>query len=301
MSFNLGFVKKYREIEESGEKERFSDLANERIGEIVKELSGSGNQAKQMMIDKVIAFTNVSGGTGATTIAHNVAYEMVNKGLKVILIDMNITMPNQHLYLDVAQEIQKDDLVSWLLGKRELSKCIVTDKSINLLYCNNRTMLDEINCQSEIAIGNFYVMIDTLKEYYDCIILDCPMRPDVLLYNHCLFKADNIYIVIDDGINSIVNLERARRNMALSGLDCYTKARVIMNKKTSVRFTEYPFKKLNIKLVEVLPFDDDIIDNSLKGQIFCESGASNSKNAIIWAQRIQRLTSKILNMGGYIE
>ncbi len=117
MSFNLGFVKKYREIEESGEKERFSDMASEKIGDLVKELSGSDNQVKQMMIDKVICFTNVAGGAGATTIAHNVAYEMVNKGLKVILIDMNITLPNQHLYLDVSQEIQKDDLVSYLLGK----------------------------------------------------------------------------------------------------------------------------------------------------------------------------------------
>ena len=76
--------------------------------------------------------------------------------------------------------------------------------------------------------------------------------------------------------------------------------RVILNKRTSVHFSDYPLKKLNLELVETLPFDIDIIDNSLRGKIFCEDGSSTSSNAIEFARKVDSLTDKILKIGGYV-
>ena len=89
--------------------------------------------------------------------------------------------------------------------------------------------------------------------------------------------------------------------MALSGIDSFTKMRVVLNKRTSIHFSDYPIKKLNLELVEVLPFDIDIIDNSLRGRIFCDKGSTSSKNATEFATNIVSLTDKMLKIGGYVE
>lgn len=298
------FTKKIRQIERSEMETDNVNLAkatSDKAVDVIKELSGKSTASGKKLVDNLVVFSGASGGTGATTLATNVAYEAVQKGLKVLLIDLNIMCPVQHTYLGIRQEMEKPDLVSYLLGKNALSDSIDTSNTINLLYANNRTLSDEINCSNKIAIENFNNLLEKVRQYYDLVIVDCPMRVDVLLQNVMLYNADAIYIVWDEGISSIINTEKLRRNMALSGIDSFTKMRVILNKRTSVHFSEYPIKKLNLELVEVLPFTIDVIDNSLRGKIFCEAGSSTSKNSGEFARKVMSLTDKILKIGGYVE
>lgn len=298
------FTKKIRQIERSEMETDNVNLAkatSDKAVDVIKELSGKSTASGKKLVDNLVVFSGASGGTGATTLATNVAYEAVQKGLKVLLIDLNIMCPVQHTYLGIRQEMEKPDLVSYLLGKNALSDSIDTSNTINLLYANNRTLSDEINCSNKIAIENFNNLLEKVRQYYDLVIVDCPMRVDVLLQNVMLYNADAIYIVWDEGISSIINTEKLRRNMALSGIDSFTKMRVILNKRTSVHFSEYPIKKLNLELVEVLPFTIDVIDNSLRGKIFCEAGSSTSKNSGEFARKVMTLTDKILKIGGYVE
>ena len=89
--------------------------------------------------------------------------------------------------------------------------------------------------------------------------------------------------------------------MAASGIDTYTKMKVILNKRTDIPYNEYPFKKLNIELVEILPFEQDIIYSSLRSEVFCDKGASRSKNAAAFYNGMVSLTDSILKNGGYIK
>ena len=293
--------KKIRELEEGNgeEVQSFTEAISDTTANVLKGLSGKGTNKKRKLIDNIILFTNASGGTGASTIASNVAYTAYQNKLKTVLIDLNIMCPVQHAYLGIKQAMEKADLVSFLLGKNSLSDSIDTSKAVNLIYSNNRTLSDEINCNDKVAIENFKTMLSKLRQFYDLVIIDCPMRIDSMLQNTALYMADTIYMVWDEGISSIINTEKLRRNMALSGIDSFVKMKVILNKRTSVHFTDYPITKLNLELLEILPFDTDIIDNSLKGKVFCENGSSASRNAIIFAEKIQELTAKILENGGY--
>jgi MinD superfamily P-loop ATPase len=106
--------------------------------------------------------------------------------------------------------------------------------------------------------------------------------------------------VWDESIDSTINTDKARRNMALSGIDSFTKMRVILNKRTSVHFTDFSTKKMNMEMLEILPFDSDLIDNGLRGKIFCENGSTNSKNAALFANRIETLTDKVIKIAGRI-
>lgn len=296
------FVKKIRQLENSSGEEsiNLAKATSEKAADIIKELSGKDTSKGKKLVDNLIVFTNPCGGTGASTIAHNVAYEAASKNIKTILVDLNIMCPVQHIYLGTKQELEKPDLISYLLGKNSLSDSIDTTHIVNLLYANNKTLADRINCNSKMAIENFNAMLSKLRQFYDLVIVDCPMRIDEMLENVMLYSCDTIYMVWDEGISSIVNTEKIRRNMALSGIDSFVKMKVILNKRTSIHYTEYPITKLNLELVETLPFDIDIIDNSLKGRIFCEKGSSASKNAVIFAHKIESLTTKILKIGGYV-
>lgn len=298
------FTRKIKQIEQRAEQSSNTNLAkatSEKAVDVIKELSGVQHAKGKKIIDNVIVFTNAAGGTGASTLAHNVAFEASRKKLKVILVDLNILCPVQHAYLGIKQGLEKPDLVSFLLGKNSLNQSIDNSNEINLIYANNRTLNDEINCNTKIAIENLNVMLKTLREYYDIVIVDCPMKIDEMLPNVMLYSCDSIYMVWDEGIGSTINTEKLRRNMASVGIDSFTKLRVILNKRTDVHFSDYAFNKLNLELVEVLPFTTDIIDNSLRGRIFCEAGSTTTKNSSEFARKVQVLTDKILKIGGYVE
>ena len=282
--------------------ENIGKVTSDKAVDIIKKLSGVDANAKSTLIDNYVVMTHVNGGTGVSTITSNVAYAAACKGLKVIVIDLNILTPLQHTYLGIKQSItDKPDLVSYLLGKNILADSLDSSHVYSIMYANNRTIADLIYCNSDSSVANFNEMIAKLRRLYDLILVDCPMDLNSELCNNVLYNCDAMYTVWDEGLASISNTDKMRRNMSFCGIDSYTKMRVILNKRTHIHYNMYPFKKLSLELVEILPFDTSIIESSLKAQIFCEKASSNSKNAAIFENGIRELTDKILKIGGMIK
>ena len=281
-------------------KESFGKTANRLAVDIIKELSGSSIKTTKKVIDNLIVVTSASGGAGASTIVSNVAYMASKKDIRAVVVDLDILYPIQQVYFGVKPALEKPDLVSYLLGKNGLGESIETTNVASLMYANNRSLMDYINCKTDSAVLNFQEALDRLRQLFDIVIIDAPMRVDNILTNTAFYLADSIYLVWDEGIGSLSNTERIRRNMALSGIDSYTKMKIILNKRTNIHYSEYPFQKLNTEMVQVLPFDQDIIESSLRSVIFCHKGVSSSKNANIFYEGIEELTDKILRNGGYI-
>lgn len=285
----------------SDDNKSFSSITTEKAANIVKELSGGKIRHTTKIVDNVITITGAAGGTGASTIVANMAYIANTKhDLRVIVIDLNLLMPCQHLYFKIEQELNKPDLVGYLTGKNNLGEAIVNTKYADVLSANNRGLMDYIVCDSEAASANFQKAIDTLRSLYDLIIIDSPMKVENSLCNYAFYLSDKIYLIWDEGISCIANTEKIRRNMASSGIDSYTKTAVVLNKRTSLHYNDYPFKKLNIELLQVLPFESDIIYSSLNAEIFCKSGVSKSENSSYFCGGIEELTEKVIKAGGLV-
>lgn len=276
-------------------------MSSDKAKEILKTLSGGEVKYTKKVVDNVIAVTNASGGTGASTILANAAFLAATKNLRVLVIDLNIMYPTQHIYFgDDKTDLEKADLVSYLIGKNTLGESIQNKGQVALMYAHNRSLMDCINCETDIAVSNLSSAIQKLRQLFDVIFIDVPLKIENTLCNTAFYMSDAVYLVWDEGISSISNTEKIRRNMALSGIDVYTKMRVVLNKRTNIHYNNYPFQKLNIELVQILPFEPDVIYSSLRSEVFCDKGASSSKNADIFYSSMVELTDKILENGGYI-
>lgn len=298
----MGFLdKKLRQLEEGEVGENIVAVASDKTSELIRALSGRGTSTGKKLVDNLVLVTNASGGTGTSTIISNVAYCATKKGIKTCVVDLNILCPMQPILFGVDRENAKNDLTSFLLGKSELNESIDISKPVNLMYANDRLLLDKLYCNEKTSIENLNIMFNKLRQFYDLVLIDCPMNIDSMVENVALYSCDTMYVVWDESLASMLNTERLRRSLALSGIDSFIKMKVILNKRTSVHYSKYPTEKMNLELVETLPFDIDIIDSQLKGQIFCEKGVSNKPNALEFARRIDILTDKILKNGGYVE
>lgn len=293
------FIKKANDTTDGKD---FSTFTSESATNILKQLSGGKINYNKKVIDNLIVISSASGGAGASTIVSNLAFTAANDySMRVLVIDLNILMPVQHMYFGIKQDINKPDLVGYLLGKNTLGEAIEQGNSASVMFANNRSLMDYINCESDQAVNNFESALDGLKGLYDLIIIDTPMAIENTICNYAFYHADQIYLVWDEGISSIANSEKIRRNMASCGIDAYTKTKVILNKRTAIHYSDYPFKKLNMELVQILPFEQDIIYSSLSSQIFCDKGASRSKNSAYFCGGIQQLTQKVLEIGGMVK
>lgn len=286
----------------NGEQENISKISSDKAKEIIKTLSGGEIRYTKKVIDNVIIFSGAQGGTGASTLLANVAYLAASKNLRVLVIDLNVMYPTQHIYFGKEHDdLQPPDLMSFLTGKNPIGESIENDGLVSLLYANNRTLMDSLISESDISVTNFTNAIQRLRQLFDLILIDCPMKIDHTLYNTAYYLSDSIYLVWDEGISSITNTEKIRRNMVLSGVEVFTKMKVILNKRTNIHYNNYPFQKLNVELVQILPFEPDVIYSSLRSEVFCDKGASKSKNADIFYAGMVELTDKILENGGYIK
>jgi len=274
--------------------------ADDAINKVIKELSGVGLERSKKVIDNVIAITGAAGGVGASTIVSNLAVAIAKKGLDVLVVDANILYPVQHNSFKIKQQIQQPDLVGYLLGKCTLGESLHYSGRVAVQFANNSNLMDSINCESDGAIDNFLVGLDKARQLFDLIIIDTPMRVDHSLVNTVLYIADKIYLIWDEGISSMINTEKIRRNMAFSGIDSYLKTKAILNKKTSVHYSYYPFEKLDVELIQVLPFDIGLIESGLKADIFYEKGVTSSKTGSMFVAGIKELSGKVLKYGGLV-
>lgn len=295
------FERKLRKLEESENGVNLLKASSDKASDVIKTLAGVGTDGGVKVADNLILFTNTSGGTGTSTIVSNVAFMAVEKNIKTCVVDLNILCPMQPALFGVNREAMKDDLVSYLLGKSRLSDCIDKSEPVHLIYANDKLLLDKLYCNERVSIENLNQMFSKLRQFYDLVILDCPMNIDSMLENVALYACDTMYVVWDESLASMINTERVRRSLALSGIDSFIKMKVILNKRTSIHYTTYPVEKMNIELVEILPFDIDIMDSQLKGQLFCKNGVSNKPNALKFAEKIDSLTDKVLKNGGYVK
>ena len=166
------------------------------------------------MKKNVIAFMNMKGGVGKTTVCVNLAAQIAEMGKRVLVIDIDPQM-NASQYMLSPQKIEeavknqktlysfyKDDVDidlfsmniigdSKILNKKGL---IINGIRPNLdLICGdlNMTKVKDDGSNSDTLAA--YIDSDCLKEKYDFIFIDCP--PTISVYTDAALIASDFYLV----------------------------------------------------------------------------------------------------------
>jgi chromosome partitioning protein len=163
-------------------------------------------------LGKAIAIFNQKGGVGKTTTNVNLSASLVKLGKRVLVID-NDPQGNSTSGLGVDKQSLELSLYDALIDDVSTKECIVSTayEGLDVLPSNvdlagaEIEMIDIENRESRLKN-----VIDTVKDQYDYIFVDCPPSLGLLTINS-LVAVDSVLIPIQceyyalEGVSSLMN------------------------------------------------------------------------------------------------
>jgi len=161
---------------------------------------------------KIVAFSNQKGGVGKTTTCVNMATYLAAYGKKVLLIDLD---PQGNATTGVGIEKTKDTKTFYdvIVEECNIRDVIVDTKIVNLHVIPSNVDLAgaEIDLvQMEDREKILKKQLDTIKDEYDYILMDCPPSLGLITVN-ALTATDSVIIPIQcefyalEGLSQLMN------------------------------------------------------------------------------------------------
>lgn len=263
----------------------------------LKTVSGLGIGKTESIPDNIIAVTSASGGAGATTLVVNIAEMLRRAGKTVLIIDADILNPNVYHYIEYEAEKngERVDMVSYLMGDCVMGDCICNKSPISIMSAKGRMLTEYVTVDEEKPAENLASTVYRLRELFDIVLIDLPTNPVCSqLANALMHASDKIVMVWDESVQCVSNTEAFRVNLSLSGISEAKIDSIIINKKTSVYYSDAPLKKLGVEVRCVLPFDIGIIESGLRGEIFVEKGVATSRYSNVFCKELQEFIDGLL-------
>ena len=181
-------------------------------------------------MSKVIAIANQKGGVGKTTTAINLGIGLVKKGKRVLLIDLD-PQGNATSGVGIMKQTLENTVYELFIGECTFSECL-TDSAVdnlNVIPSNVNLSGAEIDL---IGVENReYILkniLDTIKDLYEYIIIDCPPSLNVLTVN-AMVAADSVIVPIQceyyalEGLSQLIHTinliqDRLNKNLEIDGI-----------------------------------------------------------------------------------
>lgn len=161
----------------------------------------------------VVAFTSVMGKEGKSFVAFQTACAVAAAGKSCAYVNANL---REAVSSDIYEAAgAKNTLLGFLSGKAQ-AESVVYETSIGGLYivesgapCNNA---------SELLAGDAYrKLISTLRERYDCVIIDTPALGEVADALVAAHAADGVVLVMERQMVPYEQAQKAKSQLEMNG------------------------------------------------------------------------------------
>ena len=191
---------------------------------------------------QIFCIANQKGGVGKTTTTVNLAAALAQHQQRVLLIDLD-PQGNATMGSGVDKHSLPSTVYHVLLGLKEIAQAIVEPPEVGYsLLAANRDLAG-----AEVELVDFerreYRLkdaIDTIKEQYDYILIDCPPSLSMLTLNG-LCSAHGVLIPMQceyfalEGLSDLVNTIRALHSNLNPELEIICLLRVMFDPRTTLQ------------------------------------------------------------------
>ena len=179
---------------------------------------------------RIIAIANQKGGVGKSTTAINLSTCLAEQNQKVLLIDID-PQGNATSGVGIDKNETENTLYELLVGESELKDCIIENVYDNLSLIPSNVNLAGAEIELVGIEGREFLLknqIDTIKDDYDFIIMDCPPSLNILTIN-AMTTADSVLVPIQceyyalEGLTQLIHTielvkERLNPNLIIEGV-----------------------------------------------------------------------------------
>lgn len=212
-----------------------------------------------------IVLTSGKGGVGKTTITANLGAALASKGLRVVLMDVDIGLNN----LDVAMGIENRvvyDIIDVIENRCRPKQALIQDDYFSTLYTMPSSHAYD---KSSITGYNIKNLADRLSQSFDYILLDCPAGIE-LGFHRAVSAADEAIVITTPHISSIRDADKV-----LNLLNTYElfDISIVVNRARGDLITTGDMlsidnitELLKKKITGVIPENDSIVYNTSIGR-----------------------------------
>lgn len=171
---------------------------------------------------RIIAIANQKGGVGKTTTAINLSACLAEKGMKVLVIDID-PQGNTTSGLGINKEELENTIYQMLIDECSIEKCMCKSVVDNLFVLPSDVNLAGAEIELIGIENKEYILsekVEPIKDFFDYILIDCPPSLNTLTVN-AMTTADSVLVPIQceyyalEGLSQLIhtiNLVKQRLN-----------------------------------------------------------------------------------------